>query len=80
MKKIFAFAMLFAAVSLVACGGENKKKNQDEQEGANIECCGDCEECEECECEECYGDCSCAEEYEVVECDCEDCEEYDYEE
>ena len=80
MKKIFAFAMLFAAISLVACGGENKKKNQDEN-CDNTECCGDCtceepvvECCGDCACEEpvaeCCGDCTCEEP--VAEC-CGDC-------
>ena len=31
MKKIFAFAILFAAVSMVACGGEQKKANEAEE-------------------------------------------------
>ena len=41
MKKIFAFAILFAAVSMVACGGEQKKANEAE-EAAATECCGEC--------------------------------------
>ena len=41
MKKFFAFAMLFAAVAMVACGGEKKdKENKDGQ------CSGNCEQCE----------------------------------
>ena len=43
MKKIFTLAVLFAAVSLVACGGEQKKA-QDEAQEAAVECCGECTE------------------------------------
>jgi hypothetical protein len=74
MKKIFAFAILFAAMSMVACGGEQKKANEAE-EAAATECCGECaawkacteeccgEECTDCEkteCEktECCGECA----------------------
>lgn len=67
-------AVAFAAVSMVACGGNNEKKaNEGEQaEAANVEavettCCGECTEecCGEC-CEEkaeCCGECTgeCAE-------------------
>ena len=69
MKKIFALAVLFAAISLVACGGEQKKA-ADAQEEAATECCAestDCQKTEACateccgECEkaegECCGDC-----------------------
>ena len=71
MKKIFALAVLFAAISLVACGGEQKKAADAEAEAA-VECCGDCqqaeaaeeccgEKCAEGECQkaegECCGDC-----------------------
>ena len=46
MKKIFAFAVLFAAVSMVACGGEQKKAEEAQEEAA-VECCDkNCEECE----------------------------------
>ena len=34
MKKIFAFAILFAAVSMVACGGEQKKAEESQEEAA----------------------------------------------
>ena len=71
-------AVAFAAVSMVACGGNNEKKaNEGEQaEAANVEvveekaCCGEC--CAECEgcCEEkaeCCGECCAEAEAEVVE-------------
>lgn len=69
-------AVAFAAVSLVACGGNKEKKAEGEQaEAANIEvveektCCGACEEgacCGECEEEKaCCGEC--CQETEVVE-------------
>ena len=83
MKKIFMLAVAFAAVSMVACGGNNEKKaNEGEQvETANVEvveenaCCGECcgEEkacCGECCGEEkaCCGECCQAEvEVEVAE-------------
>lgn len=54
MKKIFAIAMLFAAVSMVSCGGQNGKKAEDKCcekseccEKAEGECCGCCEGAEE---------------------------------
>ena len=47
MKKIFALAVLFAAISLVACGGEQKKA-ADAQEEAATECCAECEKAAEC--------------------------------
>ena len=58
MKKIFAFAVLFAAVSLVACGGEQKKA-EDAEEKAATECCAEKECCGECCAEEacCEGEC-----------------------
>ena len=55
MKKIFALAVLFAAISLVACGGEQKKAADAEAEAA-VECCGDCQQAEAAE--ECCGDCN----------------------
>ena len=68
MKKIFTLAVLFAAVAMVSCGGQNKKANNAEEQVAT-ECCAECAEkeaCEECveakECCEC-----CAETAEVVE-------------
>ena len=57
MKKIFAFAILFAAVSMVACGGEQKKANEAE-EAAATECCGECTAEGECEKTECCGECA----------------------
>ena len=54
MKKIFALAVLFAAISLVACGGEQKKAADAEAEAA-VECCGDCQQAEAAE--ECCGEC-----------------------
>lgn len=58
MKKIFALAVLFAAISLVACGGEQKKAADAEAEAA-VECCGDCQQAEAVE--ECCGECQKAE-------------------
>ena len=56
MKKIFAIAMLFAAVSMVSCGGNGTKKAAEAEEccceqtecceKAEGECCGEC--CEAC--------------------------------
>ena len=61
MKKIFALAVLFAAISLVACGGEQKKAADAEAEAA-VECCGDCQQAEAAEAaEECCGECQKAE-------------------
>lgn len=57
MKKIFALAVLFAAISLVACGGEQKKAADAEADAA-VECCGDCQQAEAAE--ECCGE-KCAE-------------------
>ena len=47
MKKIFTLAMLFAAVSMVACGGEEKKEQQNEMDKAleAFECAGACDDC-----------------------------------
>lgn len=58
MKKIFALAVLFAAISLVACGGEQKKAADAEADAA-VECCGDCQQAEAAE--ECCGECQKAE-------------------
>ncbi len=58
MKKIFALAVLFAAISLVACGGEQKKAADAEAEAA-VECCGECQQAEAAE--ECCGECQQAE-------------------
>ena len=67
MKKIFTLAVLFAAVAMVACGGQNKKANNAEEQVA-VECTAECcEECAEKNCEECA---------EVKECcDCAECVE-----
>ena len=58
MKKIFTLAVLFAAVAMVACGGEQKKAQDEAQEAAAVECTGECagectEEAPACECGEC---------------------------
>ena len=65
MKKIFAFAILFAAVSMVACGGEQKKAEDAQEEAPATECCAECEAekaeacCGECaEGKECCGECA----------------------
>ena len=57
MKKFFAFALIFAAFTLVACGGEQKK---DDKKAAQCEnCTGDCATCDqECDKEECDGECA----------------------
>ena len=86
MKKIFALVALFAALSLAACCG-GQKKAQNAEEGA---CCADCDkvecvegQCAEAECAgeccgekaECCGDCKCEAEAPVeapAEC-CGDC-------
>lgn len=70
MKKIFALAVLFAAISLVACGGEQKKA-ADAQEEAATECCAECTDCQKAEAcaTECCGECEKAE----GEC-CGDCQ------
>lgn len=62
MKKIFALAVLFAAISLVACGGEQKKA-ADAQEEAATECCAECTDCQKAEAcaTECCGECEKAE-------------------
>ena len=58
MKKIFALVALFAALSLAACCG-GQKKAQNAEEGA---CCADCDkvECVEGQCAEaeCAGECA----------------------
>lgn len=70
MKKIFAFAILFAAMSMVACGGEQKKANEAE-EAAATECCGECADEKACT-EECCGECTAEGECEKTEC-CGEC-------
>lgn len=79
MKKIYALAALFAAFSMVACGGEQKKAEENAEEAAQTEvvaedaCCeGECAEkaCCEGECAEkacCEGEACCAEEQTVAE-------------
>lgn len=84
MKKIFALAVLFAAVSMVSCGCFQKKAECAEAEAAT-ECCADCEKAEECtekccaECEkaqECCGECAEAPaEVAAEECACGECAE-----
>lgn len=78
MKKFFAFAVLFAAVAMVSCGGQQKKAEEvaTEEAQACVECveacCEECTEVKECcgeECpnvEECCGECVEAEVVEVV--------------
>lgn len=57
MKKIFALAVLFAAVCMVSCG--DCKKKAENAEAAATECCA---ECEQAECAaECAGECAKAE-------------------
>ena len=60
MKKIFAIAMLFAAVSMVSCGGNGTKKAAEAED-----CCEKTECCEKAECggeeKECCGCCEKAE-------------------
>lgn len=81
MKKIFAFAVLFAAISMVACGGQQKAEDKD-KEAAKTECCGECESKTECCGDECCGDECCDEKAECcgekAECDgekcCDECE------
>lgn len=76
MKKIFTLAVLFAAVAMVACGGQNKKANNAEEQVA-VECTAECcEECAEKNCEECAEKACCEECTEVKECcDCAECVE-----
>lgn len=77
MKKIFTLAVLFAAVAMVACGGQTKKANNAEEQAAT-ECCAECcaEEpvCTEACCAECEQKAECAECTEKKEC-CECCAE-----
>ena len=47
MKKIFTFAIMFAAVAMVACGGQTKKAAEATEEAATEQC--NCEECAETE-------------------------------
>ena len=74
MKKIFTLAAMFAAVAMVACGGQQKAaEEQTEETQATVECTEECcaEEacCEECtEVKEC-----CEEECPKAEC-CGECE------
>ena len=78
MKKFFTLAAMFAAVAMVACGGQQKaaEEKTEEAQAATVECtegcCEECEEAKECcgeECpnvEECCGECAEAEVVEVV--------------
>ena len=70
MKKIFALAVLFAAVSMVSCGCFQKKAECAEAEAAT-ECCADCEKAEECT-EKCCAECEKAQE--CTEKCCAECE------
>ena len=57
MKKIFAIAMLFAAVSMVSCGGNGTKKAAEAEECCEkTECCEKAEGC--CGEEGCCGCCA----------------------
>ena len=67
MKKFFAFAVLFAAVAMVSCGGQQKKAEDAATEEAKA-----CVECTEACCEECADAC-CEECAEVKECCGEEC-------
>lgn len=64
MKKIFAIAMLFAAVSMVSCGGNGSKKADKAEEACceKTECCekaeGCCEKGEGC-CQKAEGEACC---------------------
>ena len=57
MKKVFAFAAMFAAVAMVSCGGQQKAAEEAAEEAnAAMECCDECDgDCDECdgECGEC---------------------------
>ena len=53
MKKVFAFAAMFAAVAMVACGGQQKAAEEQTEEAQAMECCEDCDG----DCDECDGDC-----------------------
>lgn len=72
MKKIFALAVLFAAVSMVSCGCFQKKAEN--AEAAATECCGECTgECTgECA-GECCGECAAEEAPAAEECACGEC-------
>lgn len=76
MKKVFAFAALFAAVMMASCGGQQKAEDKTEEAAAvectAVECEGECTEecCGECEAEcteECCGECA---EAECAEAEC----------
>lgn len=69
------FAVMFAAVSMVACCGQQKKAAEGEACCENTECteCAECEKAEECcgECTECTEEC--AEKAECAEDCCGEC-------
>lgn len=44
MKKIFTFAIMFAAVAMVACGGQTKQAEATETVEATETCCEECTE------------------------------------
>lgn len=78
MKKFFTLAAMFAAVAMVACGGQQKAaEEQTEDTKAAVECTeGCCDECAEVKgcCDECAEpkEC-CGEECPKAEC-CEECD------
>ena len=39
MKKVFAFAAMFAAVAMVSCGGQQKAAEEAAEETKAMECC-----------------------------------------
>ncbi|MBR5201435.1 MAG: hypothetical protein IKW31_06770 [Alistipes sp.] len=53
MKKVFAFAAMFAAVAMVACGGQQKAAEEQTEEAQAMECCDECDG----DCDECDGEC-----------------------
>lgn len=74
MKKIFTLAVLFAAVAMVSCGGQNKKANNAEEQVATKCCAEEAPKCEEACCAECDKKENCAECTEKKEC-CKECAE-----
>ena len=78
---------MFAAVAMVACGGQQKAAEEQTEEAQAMECCDECDgDCDECEmyeeCEECCGECceaDLAEAVEYAEAALEAAEELDFE-
>ena len=62
MRKFFAFAAMVAAISMMACAGQQTKedKEKDDEAAAKCELCTECDkECAECvECVECDKECA----------------------